>query len=186
MAHSIPLTLGMSLVLLAVDVSISAEETREVKVGAITIKVPPSWQQQPPSNNLRLTQFVVPPVDGDKEPAELSVFAFGPGGSVKAQVDRWLGQFQAAGRKYKGTTGTSPHGEYAYVELSGTYMSGPPRGKKTPMPGARMLIAMIAVKNNGNYFFKLVGQNKTIRKNGEAFRTAFSLSDEEKPLDLKQ
>ena len=40
---------------------------------AITLAVPADWKQEEPSNNLRLAQFKVDPVPGDKEAADLVV-----------------------------------------------------------------------------------------------------------------
>ena len=186
MTRSISLTLGMTLGLLVAGAVAAERPTHEVKVGDITIKVPKSWKQQPPSNRLRLAQFEVPATGDGQDPCELSIFSFGPGGTVKAQVDRWIGQFQAKGRNYKGATGKSSHGEYVYVELSGTYLksAGPFFGKKIPVPNSRMLVAMIAVKNKGNYFLKLVGDDKTIATNAKAFRHAFGATDKEEKLEL--
>ena len=189
MPRTSPMALGLSLALLSAAVARSEDGVREVKVGEITIRVPESWKQQAPSNRLRLAQFSIAAADGDKQPAELSIFAFGTGGTVAQQVQRWLGQFEPAGRKYKGATGKSPHGQYVYVELSGTYKKpdGPPIRQRTiPMPGARMLVAMIAVEKKGNYFLKLVGHEKTITANVKAFRTAIGASDDEQPLDVDE
>ena len=76
-----------------------------------------------------------------------------------------------------------------YVDLSGTYKkpTGPPFLRQTkPMPGARMLVAMIAIEKKGNYFFKLVGPEKTIAKNMAAFRAAIGADDDEEPLELDE
>ena len=189
MPRTIPLAVGFILAALAPELAQSDDGVRQVKVGAVTIEIPKGWKEETPSNRLRLAQFAVPPVDGDAEAAELSVFAFGPGGTVGQQVQRWIGQFEAEGRKYKGTTGKSELGQYVYVELSGTYKKpdGPPVRRRTiPMPGARMLVTMIAVKNKGNYFFKLVGYEKTIAANAQAFRKAIGANSQEKPLELDE
>lgn len=189
MPHTSCRALGLSLALLTAGVALAEDTGREVKVGAITMRVPEAWKQQPPSNRLRVAQFSIPAVDGDEQPAELSVFEFGPGGTVSQQVQRWIGQFEPAGRMFKAATGKSTHGEYVYVALSGTYKkpNGPRIQQRTiPMPGARMLVAMIAVEKKGNYFLKLVGHDKTITANTQAFRAAIGASDDERPLALDE
>ena len=160
---------------------------RPVEVGSIKLRVPTTWMQQPPANRLRLAQFEIPPEDGDQEPAELSIFNFGAGGSVAQQVNRWINQFEPGGRKVMTTSGESPHGKYVYVDLSGTYRKpvGPPVARRTePMPGARMLVVMIAVKDQGNYFLKLVGSQKTVGAAAAAFRESFGAAADEQPLEI--
>ena len=122
------------------------------------------------------------------KPAELSIFAFPSGGTVAQQVQRWRGQFETAGRKLKGSRGKSQLGEYVFVQISGTYKKpdGPPiQRRTTPMPGARMLVMMVAVDGKGNYFFKLVGPDKTISANSKAFRKALGATDDEMPLEVE-
>lgn len=157
----------------------NAEEVKEskaVKVGDITLKTPADWKQSKPKSRLRLAQFAIPAADGDKEGAELAIFSFGAGGGVKANVDRWIGQFLAEGRKAKTTSGKSEIGEYVFVEVSGTYKKpvGPPvRGKTEPMKNARMLGVILAVEGKGNYFLKMTGPTRTVSAAAAPFRNSF-------------
>jgi gluconolactonase len=144
-----------------------AKKTEETKVRAVEIKgglklaVPESWEQKPAANNFRLAQFEIPKADGDKETAELVVSSFGGGGGgVQANIDRWIQQFQPKERTAKITTGTSPQGEYIFVDLTGTYKKpiGPPiAGKFEEVPEARMLGVMLNLKGKGTFFLKLAG-----------------------------
>jgi len=155
---------------------VAADDLKEAKVGAITLQTPASWKSSKPTSRLRLAQFSIPAVEGDKEHAELAIFSFGAGGGVKANVDRWIGQFAADGRKSKTTIGKSKLGEYVFVEIGGTYKKpvGPPiRGKTEPMPNARMLGVILAVEGKGNYFLKMTGPNKTVDSAADAFRGSF-------------
>jgi gluconolactonase len=169
---------------------ISAAETREVKIEDLKLTVPATWKQQEPSNNLRLGQFEIPAADGDKESAELTIFNFGAGGGVKANLDRWVEQFQPAERKTKASQGKGQLGEYVLVDISGTYKKpiGPPRLNKTePMPGARMLGVILSVEKKGLYFLKLTGPDKTVSAALGALRTAIGGKEsEEKPYDLNK
>lgn len=164
----------------------AADETRVAKIGGLSLTVPKHWKEEPPANRLRLGQFSVPPVEGDKEAAELSIFNFGAGGTVEEQVARWIEQFEANGRKSQTSTGTIENlGKYVFVDLSGTYKKpdGPPILRKTvPQPGSRMLVAMIQTED-GDYFLKLVGPAKTVTAALDAFRNSFGAkADKEKPL----
>lgn len=170
---------GGMLLTLAISASFADEpaKTREVKIQDIKLNVPQSWKQEEPSSRLRAGQFAVPPVEGDKEPAELSIFFFGgASGGVDANIERWVKQFTAEGRKQKLLTGQSPQGKYVLLDLSGTYNKpvGPPMlGRTEAMPGARSLSVILAVENKGNYFLRLTGPEKTVTEAAEAFRRAF-------------
>ena len=161
--------------------------TKKVKVGDITLVVPITWKQQPPVNRLRLAQFEIPVSGNDKEPAELSVFNFGAGGTVDQQVDRWKGQFLPANRKFSMERGKIELGEYVLVNLAGTYKkpTGPPVLRKTKsMPGAEMLVAMIRTEN-GTYFLKLVGLKATVSATAADFRKAIG-APAKKPAAAKE
>jgi hypothetical protein len=116
-------------------------------------------------------------VSGDTQ-AELTVFYFGPdqGGSVDANVTRWLGQLtQADGSdtKAKAKRSTRDVGgiSVTLVEASGQYAGG------MGMPGApaaepiadAMLLGAIASGPQGPVFFKLVGPRASV----EGARAAF-------------
>ncbi|MEO1998845.1 MAG: hypothetical protein ABGZ17_26660, partial [Planctomycetaceae bacterium] len=122
----------------------------QIKVKDITMVVPASWKKQKPSNRLRLAQFQIPAVKGDKSEAELVVSSFGfGGGGAEANIARWVKQFQPQGRKQKITTGECKHGKYIVVELSGTFNKpdGPPFLRKNkPVPGSRVVSVMLNVK----------------------------------------
>src|SRR5262249_45098945 len=62
---------------------------------------PDAWPTVPPTSSMRKAQYRIPKAAGDAEDGECAVFYFGAGqgGDVKANVDRWAGQFvDAAGK----------------------------------------------------------------------------------------
>jgi gluconolactonase len=171
-------------------VSLVQAETREVKVEDIILQTPTHWKQQEPSNRLRLAQFVIPAVEGDKEPAELVISFFGgDGGGVDANLKRWNEQFTGDDKKIKLTEGVSPQGNYYFSEVSGTYQKpvGPPiAGKKEPAPGYRSLNVILQVPSKGNYFLRLIGPDKTVKAAAAAFRASFGGdAAKEKPYEIK-
>ncbi len=180
---------AIALLLVGLISPLSADELKDAKVGDITLKVPASWVQSEPTSSLRLAQFAIPAVEGENEPAELAIFSFGAGGGVKDNVNRWIDQFQAEGRKSKTTSGQSKTGEYVIVDVTGTYKKpiGPPVLRKTEdMPNARMLAVILSVEGKGNYFLKLTGPNKTVSAAATPFRGSFGGSEEgEKPYNLE-
>ena len=72
--------------------SINAQ-TEKFSAGGISFEGPKGWQSQKPSSSMRKAQFVIKDKNGT---AEVVFFHFGPGaaGGVKANVERWLGQFK--------------------------------------------------------------------------------------------
>jgi len=121
---------------------------------------------------MRVVTYRVPAASGDGEPGELGVFFFGTGegGSVDANVDRWIAQFAPESgsakpaRRVESVKGI----RVSRVSVEGTYTSGMPGGPKTPKTGFALLGA-IAEGPGGNVFFKLTGPRKTVQKAASQF-----------------
>ena len=116
---------------------------------------------------MRKATYVIPKTKGDTEDGELAVFYFGQnmGGSVDANLERWIKQFTDADPKQVKRDERSSNGLLQHtVEIaSGTYesgMPGAPAGAKTNYA----LIGAIVETPVGNYFFKLTGPKKTIHE----------------------
>ena len=155
------------------------DDVKEVVIKAIKLNVPASWKQEDPSNNLRLAQFKIPPVEGDKPATELVISSFGgDGGGVDQNFKRWIDQFTPEGRKLKMSSGECDQGKYYVNDISGTYLqsTGGPfaGGKKTPMSGYRSLSVVLAVPEKGVYFLRLTGPEKTVTAAADAFRKSFN------------
>lgn len=150
--------------------------SRNPQVKPLELKVPVTWKDVKSSSRMRAATVAIPPTKGDKEPAELAVFIFGAQ-SIDQNIDRWVGQFKADGRKSKITKGkrkADENKDYYMVELSGTFKKsiGPPIMQKTQdMPGYRMLGVLIPSKT-ALYVLKLTGPDKTVAAQAKAFRTA--------------
>jgi len=139
-----------------------------------------SWQdaapfvRRTPKSSMRAAEYGV---SGD-DTAELVVFYFGPdqGGSVDANVGRWLGQFkQPDGSDSASTAKRSTRDvggiQVALLEVSGTYAGGmamPGTPAPPPLTDAMMLGA-IATGPNGPIFFKLVGPRAAVERSREGF-----------------
>ena len=141
----------------------------EKTVGPFKVVVPAGWIEQAPASSMRKAQFSLPKAEGDTEDGELVAFYFGQGqgGSVEANIDRWIGQIsQPDGSSSKEKAKTSSREvagmKVTLVDVSGTY-SNTMMGSPSPRPGYRMLAAVIET-GEGPWFFKLVGPEKTIVK----------------------
>ncbi len=140
-------------------------------------KVPSSWKSVEPASSMRLAQYRVPGPEG-AQPATLAVFHFGAqgGGGVKANIDRWVGQFQTpeggkpdASIKKATIDGMTVH----RVDVSGTFNAGRGMGSGKPKPNYRMLAA-IADTPAGLFFFKMVGPQATLANHTESFESFVS------------
>ncbi len=185
---------GLAFALLSGSISPAAEKdapkTVEVKVKDLKLAVPADWTQEEPSSSMRLSQFKIPPVEGDEEAAELVISSFkGGGGGVDPNLKRWIGEFAAEGRKVKLLKGDSKQGEYYLSDLTGTFNKrvGPfAAGKTTPVPGSRALGVILVVPDKDVYFLKLVGPEKTIKDAEKAFKSSFGVDPEkEEAYELK-
>jgi len=133
----------------------------------ITWVDPPAFKRVPPSNPMRKASFIVPRAPGDSEDGELTVFYFGPGqgGSIDANVDRWVKQFgdvkpADVKRADREANGLRQH----TVELeSGTFSAGMMGGGGKPKDNYG-LIGGIVESPSGAYFFKMTGPSKTVKQ----------------------
>jgi hypothetical protein len=132
--------------------------------GALTWTAPATWKVDAP-RPMRAATYKMPAAKGDGEDGECAVFYFGQGqgGSVEANVQRWVGQFEGA--KAPATKKEKVSGvEVTTLELEGTYTGGGgPMGPKVTKPGFRLLGA-IAEGPEGAVFFKLTGPSKTVEQ----------------------
>jgi hypothetical protein len=150
----LPFLAAGGLWLQAVNVSAAAADS--FKVAGVTFKRPATWESVPTASEMRKAQLKVPGAD-KKESAEVVFFYFGPGGGggVQANVDRWFNQFEGAKNK-KSENVTVGSTKVTYVEVEGTYLSGPPGGAKTALPNHALLGAIVDGAE-GAVFIKLTG-----------------------------
>jgi len=122
-------------------------------------KVPSKWKVVPNPSTMRIATYKVPRSDGDSADAEVSVTQ--AGGSVQANVDRWIGQFDAAAQKGAKQTKKKIAGlEVTIVEVEGTFSGGmtPGGGEQS---GTALLGAIVATPGMP-HFFKMTGPAKTV------------------------
>jgi hypothetical protein len=152
------LLLGLSFGLAAA----AADAPAKFKVGEFSFNRPADWQWVEVNSVMRRAQLKI--VDAEeKESAEVVFFFFGEGGGglTKANIDRWLSQFEEPREKLnaKVEEATVSGRKVTYVQAEGTYLSGMPGGPKTAMPNT-MLFGAIIDSTQGNVFIKLTGPVK--------------------------
>lgn len=165
----------------------ASSQTIELARGKLIAVAPAEWKVAPPQSRMLEKELSIAAPEGvEAKAGRLTVMA--AGGSVSANVSRWIGQF-------KGTEGGADRSgakieksevngmKTTLVDLSGTYMEGMggrPFGPKTPREGYRMLGAIVETGDVGNYFFKLIGPKGSVDPAAEGFKKMIA-SLEKKP-----
>lgn len=152
-------------------------------VPPITFSPPGTWNRvESSSTGEKRAVYKVPKVGADKEDAELTVFFYGTGsgGDPQPHVDEWLRFFEGDPQKDGRRETVVVDGRTLdFAETAGKYKMpvGPPIGpnKKTPMQivkeDFRILIGVVHTKEQGNWFFRLIGPNDTVLSSRDAFQT---------------
>lgn len=137
---------------------------------------PQGWQKQPVTSSMRVAEFTLPRADGDSEDAVLVLYYFGgSGGSVDANLQRWVGQMQQPDGKpssgvAKKETRTVNGLALTLLDVTGTYVAemAPGATERHNKPNFRLRAGVVETAN-GPYFIKLTGPAKTIAKWDRAF-----------------
>ena len=139
--------------------------------GQLTFTTPAGWHAQAPTSSMRIAEFALPHADGDGEDAQLVIYYFGgEGGSVDANLQRWVGQMQqpdgrpsnaVAKKETRSVNGLS----VTLLDVSGTYVAemAPGAVAHNNKPNFRLRAGVVETRN-GPYFIKLTGPAKTVGK----------------------
>ena len=138
-------------------------------VAGLTFTAPSGWKAVPSSSSMRVAQYAIPRAAGDAADAELIVYYFGgTGGTVEANIERWLGQMQQPDGKSssavaKRESRTVNGLKVTLVDVSGTYIAEmtPGSAQRHNSPGFRLRAAVIETAN-GPYFVKMTGPARTV------------------------
>lgn len=138
-------------------------------VGPIRWEAPANWTARPPANEMRFAEYYVSGPSG-VEPAELTVFYFGPGGGggVEDNLDRWASQLQNGPDAVFGEeeiNGVKIH----TLDASGDYDAGMAMGGGEPKESQRLLGA-IAETSQGLFFFRMLGPKQVVDGEEGAFQ----------------
>ena len=166
------------------------EKSKKVKAGDLSLEIPAGWEFKESEREFRAAEISVPAAKEDKDKGEIIVYYFGKqgAGTVNANVERWINQFSAEGRKVKVFKGKSTQGDYTLVDLTGTYNKpmGPPILRQSkPMPNWRVLVAVIET-DNGPYFLKFDGPQKTVAAQEKAFRKTYGYEADSEKEDKEE
>jgi len=163
----------------------SAKAPGDISDLKITWKTPTGWAATEAEGMMQKARYLAPPLAGDSEGATLTVFYFGPGmgGSVEANIDRWIGQFKNVDKAKVLQSERSKGGlTHHIVEIpEGRFESGmmPGMPAQQAKDGWGMLGAVVEAPS-GKYFFKLLGPKKTVAGSKKGFDELLE-SIQEKP-----
>ena len=145
---------------------------------------PPTWKRIKPTNRMRKASYIIPKAKGDPANAELSVFRLG--GSVKANIDRWVGQFQGVkADDVKQTERVAHNMQQHVVEIKrATFSGGMSGGPGAPAKTAANfgLLGGIIETPAGKFFFKMTGPSKTVSRSKAAFLGMLDSFRMERPI----
>ena len=160
------------LAFLAVIPAPAAEPPAAFKVSEFTFSRPASWEWVEVFVPMRKAQLKVTD-SKTKNFADVIFFYFGPGdgGGVKANVNRWFGQFKEPRDKIKAKTEETTIGNHkvTYVEAEGTYQSGMPGGTMTPKPNYALTGAIIE-SPKGSVFVRMTGPQGLVKASSAEFK----------------
>ncbi len=142
--------------------------------GAGELKVPESFRRIEPQSPIIEHEFQITQGEGGDAPtARVTMMA--AGGDIKANIDRWKGQF-AGGNKEANKTETMKVGswEVHLVDLNGSFgemMGGGPfsGGKVVQRKGYAMIAAILVDPNGRKFFVKMIGPEDLVTANRESF-----------------
>lgn len=153
----------------------AAELDGVLTVAGIKFDLPEGWISRKPISRMRLAQYQLP---GEAGPADLAVFCFGTGqgGSLQANVNRWLAQFKDPDNPHASPTGNVMTIEQKGLKLSivkaaGTYSPasmGPMAAPTPPKPDYRLYGLIVEGGHQGNVFVKITGPAATIEAQTDA------------------
>ena len=153
-----------------------AQESTKSKL-ELHFKAPPEWIVEKPSSNMRVAEYKLPKAESDSEDGSLVLYFFGTnqGGSVQANLDRWISQIEqadgsASKAKAKLETFTVNNLKISTIDLSGTYVAetAPGSGVRHNKPDYRLRAAIIETPK-GAYYVKLFGPTKTLTRWDKSF-----------------
>ena len=144
----------------------------QTAAGELRFKAPDGWTVEKPSSSMRVAQYKLPKVEGDKEDASLVLYYFGSnqGGTPQANIDRWIGQMQqpdgSSSKDKAKTENLTINGlKLTTVDVTGTYTAemAPGSGSFHNDENYRLRAAVVETPK-GNYFVKLAGPAKTVAR----------------------
>lgn len=164
----------------------AAPSTKIEVFDAGTLVVPAEFKKAKKANNIIDHEFAVSIGEGDDAPTA-RVTMMPASGGVKANIDRWIGQFSGVAKKVQPTEETASGKWNVYVvEISGEYAErmggGPFAGGRIVKQSDYAMMGAVLIEperespeqpesaNRREYFVKMIGPKSVIDAHGKAFK----------------
>ena len=161
--------LAMSLMLVT---SFAWAAGQAVSFLGLTSEVPAEWVSGQPSSTMRVLQFDIPGGEGG-DGAQFVVYFFGPGqgGSLDANLERWVSQFSSPDGKPVEPVVMPLNSTMSatLVELRGSYARNVGMGPSGDTLPDRMLLAALVETPEGNLYPQLHGPAELVAAQRQAF-----------------
>ena len=173
------LTVAIIALLVSGTRAVPFQDSTKQSAGELHFKAPAEWTVEKPSSTMRLAQYKLPKAEGDGEDASLVLYFFGSnqGGSVQANLERWISQIEqpdgsSSQAKAKTETLTINQLKVSTIDLTGTYVAetAPGSSVRHNNPNYRLRAAVIETPK-GAHYVKLVGPAKTVGRWEKSFNS---------------
>lgn len=151
--------------------TLDAAEPIEFTVGEFAFDRPTGWGWITAASPMRKAQLMVK--GKDAATADVVFFHFGPGqgGSVEANVQRWVAQFEDGTSSSKKETINGKN--ITFVEATGTFLSGMPGTPAVPLEGFALRGAILE-SPQGDVYVKMTGPSSLVEASAADFQKMVS------------
>lgn len=138
--------------------------------GEFKFRAPSSWQEIPPSNSMRVKEYIIDPTSQTR----LAAYFFpGMKNAVEPNLERWVKQFDPeTAEEVQKKQFNQNNVPTTVFEMKGTYLKAlkpmDPNTEKIRLENHTMLAA-VAETDSGMWFFKTYGQNQVIKNQRAGF-----------------
>jgi len=150
------------------------------RVGPLRFDRPESWQWVKPSGAFRTAQLEKKAPDGTSLVITFSRFPAGEGGSVQANIDRWISQFTQTTGTPEVISHAGPGCPFTLVRILGTMKGGVPGGPPKDLPQA-LLRGGILEAEGELVMVKLAGPASAVRSGEKDFEALISAASGRDP-----
>ncbi|MCB1064760.1 MAG: hypothetical protein KDN20_17805 [Verrucomicrobiae bacterium] len=156
------------------SLSAQAADAEPLKAGEFSFKFAKPWENVSSGRPMRAGELKYDHTEEGLEDVEVVFYYFGAGqgGGIEANIQRWVGQFEAEPKIERETIEVDGH-KIHYLYAKGTYldsgMGGPFAGQKTSKPNYMMLAAIIE-SDQGAVFLKAAAPEKSAEAIKDAFK----------------
>jgi hypothetical protein len=150
------------------------------RVGSLRFDRPESWQWVKPSGAFRAAQLEKKAPDGTPLVITFSRFPAGEGGSVQANIDRWISQFTQTTGTPEVISHTGTGCPFTLVRILGTMKGGVPGGPAKDLSQG-MLRGAILEADGELVMVKLAGPDSAVRSCEKDFEALISAASGRNP-----